>query len=199
MEGATAPSILVVWAAFVMWRLRDASGSRPVSSCRRRPATRREGGIDGQRTGTGQYESERGREQDQRILVARGVEEARRQVHEQDGTEHLQRKSHGRQPGQQSDDEGDTTEEFEQRNERTDEARRGDAHLGERAGDTGEAVGEQLLAAVDGEDDAGNDADDRDAELLLRRAGGGQGADGHRSLLSRKREMERKRRGTFLV
>lgn len=71
------------------------------------------------------------------------------------------------QTGQEAYHESDAAEEFEQRDERSCDARERDAHLGERAGNAGKTIGKQLLSAVSYEDRRNCDSKRRKREARL--------------------------------
>jgi hypothetical protein len=94
--------------------------------------------------------------QDERESV--GEEEAPRQVDDDQRDQHVERQQDRGRPGEQADEEGEAAEELD--GDERDRRDRGQWHAEapEEARRAGEAEGEQLLPAVDGEDQAEDQA-----------------------------------------
>jgi hypothetical protein len=107
-------------------------------------------------------------------------------MHQDQGAEHVRGEQERDGPREQAGDQREATEELEQRNRWPYDPGERHAHSGEGTGDTVEADHEELLATVDGEDEACDNAQDSETQIELtgRRGSGETSSEVHGDLLT---------------
>ena len=118
--------------------------------------------VDGEPAGSRENESEARPKKQEFELIAR---ESILELDQQDGSEHVAHEAERDQTSQQTDHESNTAEELEYPDQRSHQAWERDAHVRERASNTGETKDEQLLRTVSDEDRCNGDAKCRKSEV----------------------------------
>ncbi len=88
-------------------------------------------------------------------------------MHEKHGAEHVHGEAERDESREQSEYEGNAAHELEIRDERRNERGHGDSCLREESLNVADAHAEDLLPAVSGKDDAGDETQDEEADVFL--------------------------------
>jgi hypothetical protein len=88
-------------------------------------------------------------------------------VNQHDRADHVERETEGGQPGEEPDDEGNSTKEFKQCDEWAHDTWHWDTHLGKTAADAGETENKELLPTVRDEHDPQCHAQNQERNVYL--------------------------------